>query len=124
VATTYRVRIVDQEAWEDWRAIPHVETSEAFFAAIVRRIGQTGETALRWQDGGYPGFTWSCPGCGHTYWGALGGQPVSGWDRPMWVNRGTREAPTLEPSLGCPRWRDGTCPSGHWWLRDGELIPA
>ena len=76
--------------------------------------------------GGSPlgGFSWLCPGCGSWHYGHLGEQPVSGWDDPRWVNTGTREAPTLTPSLGCGGWRHGTCPEGHYWLREGRLERA
>ena len=67
---------------------------------------------------------WECPGCGHVYAGNIGPEPVSGWDSPQWKVTGTPDAPTLAPSLGCGRWRTGECASGHWWLRDGELVPA
>jgi len=70
------------------------------------------------------GFSWLCPGCGSWHYGELGDQPVSGWDAPRWVNSGTVDKPTLTPSLGCGGWKHGTCPEGHYWLRDGELIPA
>jgi uncharacterized protein DUF6527 len=69
-------------------------------------------------------FSWLCPGCGSWHYGSIGEQPVSGWDSPRWVNSGTREAPTLTPSLGCGGWKHGTCPEGHYWMRDGELVPA
>jgi hypothetical protein len=49
---------------------------------------------------------------------------VSGWDAPQWVNSGTPERPTLTPSLGCGGSKHGTCPEGHYWLRDGELLAA
>lgn len=68
-------------------------------------------------------FSWECPGCGHSFAGALAPEPVSGWDSPQWAKTGTDEAPTLTPSLGCPGWRAGSC-TGHWWLRDGQLVPA
>jgi hypothetical protein len=69
-------------------------------------------------------FSWLCPGCGSWLYGQIGEQPVSGWDAPRWVNSGTAEAPTLAPSLGCSGWKHGTCPEGHYWLRDGELLRA
>jgi hypothetical protein len=69
------------------------------------------------------GFNWECPTCGHAWWGQIGAQPVSGWNDPRWVNSGTRERPTLTPSLGCRGLHDGTC-AGHWWLRDGVLVGA
>lgn len=45
-------------------------------------------------------FSWLCPGCGRWHYGQIGDKPVSGWDNPRWVNSGTREAPSLTPSLG------------------------
>lgn len=77
-------------------------------------------------DSGRPlgGFSWLCPGCARWHHGQLADHPVSGWDEPRWVNSGTEGKPTLTPSLGCPGWRHGTCPEGHYWLRDGELVPA
>jgi hypothetical protein len=68
-------------------------------------------------------FLWICPGCGGGAAGTLGNQPRGGWDEPRWVMDGAPGKPTLTPSLGCPRWRDGTCP-GHYWLRDGQLVQA
>jgi hypothetical protein len=73
---------------------------------------------------GVSSFSWLCPGCGSWHYGQIGDHPVSGWDDPRWVNSGTREAPTLAPSLGCPGWKHGTCPEGHYRLRGGELVPA
>lgn len=72
----------------------------------------------------FDGFSWLCPGCGSWHYGQIGEQPVSGWDAPRWVNSGTPERPTLTPSLGCGGWKHGTCPEGHYWLRDGELVAA
>ena len=66
-------------------------------------------------------FSWLCPGCGSWHYGQIGEKPVSGWDAPRWVNSGTPARPTLTPSLGCGGWKHGTCPEGHYWLRDGEL---
>ena len=70
------------------------------------------------------GFSWECPGCGRSIGGNVGPVPVSGWENPQWVVTGPADAPTMMPSLGCPGWRDGTCSGGHYWLRDGELVPA
>ena len=83
-------------------------------------------TLFFWQPsyGEHGAFSWLCPGCGRWYFGEMGEQPVSGWDAPRWVNSGTLEAPTLTPSLGCSGWKHGTCAGGHYWLRDGELVPA
>ena len=67
------------------------------------------DTALfLWRDDLW--FNWLCPGCG--------------WGAPRWVNSGTRDRPTLTPSLGCGGWRRGTCPEGHYWMRDGFLERA
>lgn len=81
-----------------------------------------GTALFFWRDPGW--FNWLCPGCGSWHDGQIGEQPVSGWDNPRWVNSGTPERPTLTPSLGCRRWKDGTCPEGHYWLRGGFLEPA
>ena len=70
------------------------------------------------------GFSWLCPGCGRWHYGQMGDRPVSGWDAPRWVNSGTRERPTLVPSLGCGGWRRGECTGGHYWLRNGFLEDA
>ena len=74
-----------------------------------------------WHD---DGFSWLCPSCGSWHPGQIGDHPVSGWDAPRWVNSGSEEKPTLTPSLGCGGWKHGTCPEGHYWLRDGELVRA
>lgn len=81
-------------------------------------LDERGTSLFFWHDGG---FSWLCPGCAQWHYGRMGNEPVSGWDEPRWVNAGTEERPTLAPSLGCPGWRHGTCPEGHYWLRDGEL---
>ena len=106
-----------------FRAIaPRVSRADFELAELASR----GTALFFWQPGQGPlaGFSWLCPGCGDWHFGLIGEQPVSGWDEPRWVNSGTREAPTLTPSLGCGGWRHGTCPEGHYWLRDGELVPA
>jgi Family of unknown function (DUF6527) len=88
-------------------------------------LAERGTALFFWQpDGAQPGFSWLCPGCATWHYGPLGDEPVSGWDDPHWVNSGTADRPTLTPSLGCPGWRRGTCEGGHYWLRDGELVPA
>jgi len=81
-----------------------------------------GTALFFWRDADW--FNWLCPGCGSWYDGQIGDQPVSGWDAPRWVNSGTEDKPTLTPSLGCGGWRRGTCPEGHYWLRDGFLERA
>jgi len=96
---------------------PHVSRDNFEQAELIWR----GTALLCWHDGG---FSWLCPGCARWHYGKIGEVPVSGWDDPRWVNTGTAEAPTLTPSLGCPGWRNGTCPEGHYWLRDGNLVPA
>jgi hypothetical protein len=88
----------------------------------VAFIAEHGETPVLVYPGGQ--FLWVCPGCGGGTLGTFGAEPVSGWDSPRWTREGDDEHLTLTPSLGCPRWRDGTCSGGHYWLRDGELVPA
>lgn len=117
------VRVVDADglsAWWDRSAVP-LGVSIADYA--MRKVAELGATAFRWNPDS-PRFSWICPGCGMLSGGELGDEPVSGWDNPRWVNTGTREKPTLTPSLGCPLWRRGMCDNGHWWLRDGVLEPA
>ncbi len=122
--TNYRVRIGDHDAFDEWRkAAARDASGDAFREALKAHMAETGEVPLCWQGSGPSGFLWMCPGCGGTFGGRLGDQPVGGWDAPRWVNTKTLERPTLSPSLGCPSWRDGHC-TGHWWLRDGELVPA
>ena len=83
--------------------------------------GAKAETVIHWQpqlsDGS---FTWECPNCAAVNMGELGPDPVGGWDSPRWQLTGTREAPTLRPSLGC--WN--CYPVGHYWLNDGVLSNA
>jgi hypothetical protein len=120
-ARTYRVLVAQSpEQWGAWMAATGREPDENPHIALVRHIEATGETVIQFTAGG---FDWICPGCGGVLGGRLGDEPVSGWDAPRWVKTGTEERPTLTPSLGCPRWRRGEC-VGHWWLRDGELMPA
>jgi Family of unknown function (DUF6527) len=90
-------------------------------------LATRGTALLAWWPEGNEGrgsFSWLCPGCGSWYYGQLGDQPVSGWDAPRWVNSGTREEPSLMPSLGCANWRRGECAGGHYWLRSGHLEDA
>lgn len=120
-ARSYRVRVLDaHDAWRDWLNSIPAEPNENPHFARVRHIESTGETALQLAAAE---FFWCCPGCGIVAGGTLGDQPVSGWDNPRWALTGSPECPTLFPSLGCPTWRRGDC-IGHWWLRDGELVPA
>ena len=118
---TYRVRVITtSDEWAAWSAAVGKRPDENPHFARVRHIAVTGETILRFQSGG---FDWVCPGCGRILGGQLDDEPVSGWEHPRWTNTGTAERPTLTPSLGCPGWRRGNC-DGHWFLRDGELVPA
>lgn len=115
------VRVVTMDEFDAWRA--ELPPGKGFRAAVKAKIEATGETLLFWQGDGPASFQWMCPGCGSTYAGRLGDQPVGGWGNPQWVNSGTLEKPTLAPSLGCGLWRRDEC-VGHWWLRDGMLVRA
>lgn len=90
---------------------------------IPALIASTGIAPIEILYGG-KSFMWVCPGCGGQYVGDFGDESVSGWKSPRWTREGDDEHLTLSPSLGCPGWRDGVCPGGHYWLRDGELVPA
>lgn len=118
---SYRVHVtaedVDRIAWLQQVDRAAAESENAAFAL---HIEATGETLLHLQDGW---FDWICPTCGGAASGRIGDDVVSGWDSPQWVRSGPRERLSLMPSLGCPRWPNGSC-TGHWWLRDGELVPA
>lgn len=116
----YSVRVVDPAALSAW-----CSTGAGQNIAEARRqlIADTGETVLCLGLPDAARFSWVCPGCGGLAGGELADDAVSGWDAPRWVNTGTRERPTLTPSLGCPGLRHGYC-TGHWWLRNGELVPA
>ena len=116
------VRITDRDGFDAWRA--DLPSGAGFMAAVKAKIAATGETVLCWQGDGPRSFMWMCPGCGSSYACPLADAPVSGWDNPQWVNTGTLERPTLTPSLGCGLWRRGECDGGHYWLRDGMLVPA
>jgi len=65
-------------------------------------------------------FLWDCPKCGAGNVGTLGPEPVGGWESPRWQLTGTREKPTLRPSLGC--W--ACYPDGHYWCNEGVLTDA
>ena len=118
---SYRVFVAQTpEQWTAWHDAVKVEPDENPHFARVRHIETTGETAVQ-LDG--PTFYWVCPSCGRILGGTFGDEPVSGWENPRWVNSGTRERPTFTPSLGCSGWPRGEC-TGHWFLRDGELVPA
>lgn len=70
---------------------------------------------------GGAGIIHSCPcGCGNL--GHLNLDPEAG--RPRWSNSGSREKPTLHPSVGIKSFNDGQdieADGFHWhgWLRDG-----
>jgi len=117
---TVRVQVISIEE--------NAERNKRFRASgLSREEFELAEQAKRgtalffWHDGG---FSVLCPGCGRWLFCKIGEQPVSGWDAPRWVNSGTEEKPTLTPSIGCGGWRHGSCPEGHYWLRDGELVRA
>jgi len=117
---TYPVRIVDSTGLRAWCDAPPGELVDEY---CYRKAAETGETLFCWSPSPGRSFSWICPGCGRLAGGMLGDEPVSGWEAPRWVNSGTQERPTLTPSLGCPGLPSGRC-TGHWWLRDGELVPA
>jgi hypothetical protein len=110
-----RAPVLTHDEYLEWRnKRNHTETKEL--------IAETGIAPIRILND--KAFLWLCPGCGGAYIGNLGTEAVSGWDSPCWVRTGDDEHVTLTPSLGCSGWRDGVCPGGHYWLRDGELVPA
>ncbi len=116
---TYRVVLVapaELHAWQVWAPDGTGATE-----GNVAKAAELGEVPFCFTP---TSFLWLCPGCGVVRAGLLGDQPVSGWDNPRWLKTGTDARPTLMPSLGCGAWRNGICPAGHWWLRDGELVPA
>lgn len=114
----YLVTILDGEAyWERRRSFAGEMFAEWCKAAIEAGNGPC-MTFNKY------GFSWECPGCGHSMGGDFGDEAVSGWESPRWVKTGPADVPSLTPSLGCPRWREGTCAGGHYWLRDGRLVPA
>jgi hypothetical protein len=128
MGASYLVRVLAGEfgfsRWCSERAAG--ATGAAYQLALRDRIRAEGQMPFKWlgPDPAAPvSFMWACPGCGSTYAGSLGPQPASGWSHPRWVNTGTLDRPTLAPSLGCSRWRQGEC-DGHWWLRDGQLAYA
>lgn len=73
------------------------------------------------EDRADSGIIHSCPcGCGNL--GHLNLDPAGG--RPLWTNSGSREAPTLAPSVGIKAYRDDQSVEAdgfHWhgWLRNG-----
>ncbi len=112
------MRILDKEAFRARR--DQFERGPIITACVELCAAGDGPCMVLYEKG----FCWECPGCGHTYVGWFGDDPVSGWDEPRWVPTWNGDKLSLTPSLGCSGWRDGTCPGGHYWLRDGELVPA
>lgn len=75
-------------------------------------------------DGTETGIVFSCP-CGCAKIGSL--PLVQQPGRPVWTNSGTRERPTLAPSVGIFPWDGDTDvePDGfHWhgWLKAGAWV--
>lgn len=74
-------------------------------------------------------FLWGCPTCGNLWSGWLTGPKPPPGDWSAWSLTGSRERPTLSPSLVCAMARPKVhgdrppCP-GHFWMRDGELVVA
>lgn len=113
----YAVKVITpDEYWERRSSFRGPDFAERCLTAIAAGDGP----CMCFLENGRQ-YSWECPGCGHSLTGDIGDEPVSGWENPRWVKTGPDDAPTLMPSLGCPRWRDGTC-IGHWWLRDGKLV--
>lgn len=111
----FPIKVLSQEELSGWRA--GVRGAEAQAA----KLAECGYVPLAFLNDDW--FTWLCPGCGMFSHGRVGDIAVSGWDGPRWTVAGLPDALTLAPSLGCPRWRAGTC-IGHWWARDGRLVAA
>ena len=71
-------------------------------------------------------FLWGCPTCGNVWSGWHAGVKPSPF-ASSWSLSGSRERPTLSPSLVCamvrPEVANGRppCP-GHFFMRDGELV--
>lgn len=123
MSRSWPILVVSQADLKTWLTAPGGGDRAEY---VREKVAELGETVLCWLDpqpGAPQRFSWVCPGCGGLTGGYIGDEPVSGWDSPRWVNTGTREAPTLAPSLGCPDWRTGTCP-GHYWVREGRLVEA
>lgn len=113
--TGWTIKVLTQDELRLWRE--GIRGADAQAA----KLAECGYVPLAFLNDGL--FTWLCPGCGYFSHGRVGEQSVSGWDEPRWTVAGLPDSLTLQPSLGCPRWRDGTC-AGHWWARDGRLISA
>jgi hypothetical protein len=113
------IAVLSQPEWHGWR-----EGVRGYDAQLAK-VQQLGSAPLmfgEWPDG-RKWFQWICPGCGRCSFGQIADGPVSGWNEPRWTVEGAPDHLTLTPSLGCPNWRDGIC-EGHWWARDGKLVPA
>lgn len=109
------IQVLTKEQLTEWR--DGVRGADAQSA----KLAETGRVPLAFLNDGW--FTWLCPGCGYFSHGRTGDEAVSGWTGPRWTVTDQAGSLTLMPSLGCPRWRDGTC-IGHWWARDGKLVLA
>lgn len=104
------IRVLTQQELTEWRDGVRGRDAQA------AKLAECGYVPLAFLNDGW--FTWLCPGCGYFSHGRVGEQAVSGWDEPRWTVEGLPDHLTLMPSLGCPR-----C-IGHWWARDGKLVPA
>jgi hypothetical protein len=115
MSSSYTIRVMTEDELREWRA------GVVGAAAQSAKLAECGYLPLAFLAASR--FMWLCPGCGLFSRGQIGDEPVSGWDGPAWTVEGVPDHLTLNPSLGCPRWRDGTC-IGHWWARNGKLVLA
>ena len=103
----------------EFRVTPPV----TFAGAAADKFGRPWIRVVDDRGGGRAIF-WTCPACYRGLYGRIGHTPISGWENPRWTEGyGANGGLTLFPSLGCPGLRDGSC-TGHWWVRDGELVAA
>lgn len=120
VVVTFEVEIVSVDDHREWlRSLGQFPRERV--AAAIRYCREHRRTHLWWLPGG---FGWMCPHCGFEGEGRLGERAKGGMREPRWVNMGSVERPSLVPALGCPRWKQGACTGGHWWLRTGVLEAA
>jgi hypothetical protein len=123
MSDTIPVRVLDSVEWRAWTGRRERGHGKDRYQASCREA-VTGQGWAPVMFQGDVSMMWICPDCGQASGGNLGDEPVSGWDSPCWVRSGPPAAPSLTPSLGCPQWRTGECSGGHYWLRDGQLVPA
>lgn len=125
----WRVVVCDDAQWQELRDFQaqarggDERAPDVVAQAVARRCAERGETYFKWtvREWGVE-FLWACPLCGHVWFGRLGDKAVGGWDGSQrWVNTGTEDKPTLQPSLGCANLQERSC-TGHYWLRDGRLV--